>query len=47
MTTPICSDCGNFIAGKVFQTLSPYTNSKLCGKCHEEELEMTLTEEDN
>jgi recombinational DNA repair protein (RecF pathway) len=47
MTIPICADCGNFIAGKVFQTLSPYTNSKLCRNCHEEELAMTLTEEDN
>lgn len=47
MTTPICAECGDFIAGKVFQTLSPYTSSKLCGKCHEEEVAMTLTEEDN
>ena len=47
MTIPICADCGNFIAGKVFQTLDPNTSSKLCGKCHEEEVAMTLTEEDN
>ena len=45
MTTPICADCGNFIAGKVFQTLSPFTNSKLCGDCHKQELEMTITDE--
>jgi hypothetical protein len=47
MTVPICADCGNFIAGKVFQTLSPYTSSKLCGNCHAEEVAMTLTEEED
>jgi hypothetical protein len=47
MTTPICSNCGNYIAGKVFQTLSPYSSSKLCGYCYHEEQAMTLTEEDN
>lgn len=40
MTIPVCADCGNFIAGKVFITLAPDSNSKLCRKCHEEELEM-------
>jgi hypothetical protein len=47
MTTLICADCGNYISGKSFITLAPDSNSKLCGKCHEEELAMTLTEEDN
>jgi len=47
MTTPICADCGNFIAGKVFPTLAPFSKAQLCKECHAEEVAMTLTEEDN
>ena len=47
MTTPICADCGNFIAGKVFPTLAPDSNSQLCRECHLTEVEMTLDESDN
>lgn len=46
MTIPTCADCGNFIAGKVFQTLALGSNAKLCRECHQEEVEMTLTEEE-
>ncbi len=47
MTAPVCADCGNFIAGKVFQTLDPFSNSKICRECHQTEVEMTLDESEN
>ncbi len=45
MSVPTCADCGNFIAGKVFQTLALGSNAKLCRECHEIEVEMTEGEE--
>ena len=44
MTIPVCADCGNFIGGKVFTTLSPDSTAKLCQSCHNVEVEMTLDE---
>lgn len=46
MTIPVCADCGNFIAGKVFMTLAPDSNAKLCGNCHQVEIEMTIGDDE-
>jgi hypothetical protein len=40
MSVPTCAHCGNFIAGKVFTTLDPISNAKICRECHNEEVEM-------
>ena len=41
MTTPICVDCGNFIPGKTYKSLSYSAYPQLlCKACHNIELEM-------
>ena len=47
MSVPTCADCGNFIAGKVFPTLAPFSKAQLCKECHQTEVEMTLDESEN